>query len=449
MVRGLRVVHLVELGFIGLIGVPLLLPGKVAPLAWHPYLLLVLLLIGPVGCFSTGLQWVKALTAHGLTHGWRAGWRQWQPATPITALNHALLCILAIGLVISSDQTQSLIVTGYILLGMALYATLLRLPKQIRSAEYLLWLLLTCGTGLAIIAPLVLHWRAESRFISAALIAPLRQFQLNIGETIHPNVLAGAMVIILPFAVALLVQASQQTKRVAFVTYLVMTLVMAVALLLTQSRGGVVAFGCALLVMFVLRHRRLGLLALSGALILGVGAYISGPQRLMEQLSTDGSLGGIEGRITIWQNTLYAITDFPLTGIGVGAFVKVMSLLYPVGTALTVYPHAHNLLLQVGVDTGIPGLIVYLAILLNLVAMLVTILRGALSSSKEYALAIGAAGSLTGLLFHGLLDAVTWGTKIAFLPWLLFALIAQLFLTLSQHPAPASTKRMVTLPRIF
>jgi hypothetical protein len=53
-----------------------------------------------------------------------------------------------------------------------------------------------------------------------------------------------------------------------------------------------------------------------------------------------------------------------------------------------------------------------------------------------HTLAIGAAGSLAGMLIHGLLDAVTWGTKLSFLPWLLFALITQLFLQVQEQQEP-------------
>jgi hypothetical protein len=35
--------------------------------------------------------------------------------------------------------------------------------------------------------------------------------------------------------------------------------------------------------------------------------------------------------------------------------------------------------------------------------------------------------ALAGMLIHGLVDAPTWGVKLTFLPWVLFALITVLF----------------------
>jgi len=84
-------------------------------------------------------------------------------------------------------------------------------------------------------------------------------------------------------------------------------------------------------------------------------------------------------------------------------------------------------LLQVGVDLGMPGLIAYLALLINLFAMLIVTLRSLPSHTWQRNAAIGATGSLVAMLVHGLLDAVTWGTKLAFISWLLFALITLLF----------------------
>jgi hypothetical protein len=74
----------------------------------------------------------------------------------------------------------------------------------------------------------------------------------------------------------------------------------------------------------------------------------------------------------------------------------------------------------------LPGLIAYLAIHINLTVMLATVLRQA-PCGESRLLAMGLAGALTAILVHGLLDAPLWGTKLAFLPWLVFALVVLLY----------------------
>ena len=58
--------------------------------------------------------------------------------------------------------------------------------------------------------------------------------------------------------------------------------------------------------------------------------------------------------------------------------------------------------------------------------------RGA-QQNEALALTAGALAAIVGILVHGMLDAVTWGTKLAFLPWLMLAII-QLTTTEQQQP---------------
>ena len=116
---------------------------------------------------------------------------------------------------------------------------------------------------------------------------------------------------------------------------------------------------------------------LAAILLLGVGlvAYI-GPQQIVSKLmdanspgaGTTGSLRTLGGRAEIWSRALYVIEDFPLTGMGMNTFRRVMPVLYPttpIGSndaLIEDVGHAHNHLLQAALDLGLPGLIAYLAI---------------------------------------------------------------------------------------
>ena len=95
-----------------------------------------------------------------------------------------------------------------------------------------------------------------------------------------------------------------------------------------------------------------------------VGAGLVGWDRVADELTTGDVTSGLDGRLEIWSRALYAIQDFPFTGLGFGTFEQVVAVLYPLflNPAGTV-PHAHNLFLQVAVDLGLPGLVAYLAVL--------------------------------------------------------------------------------------
>lgn len=348
--------------------------------------------------------------------------------SPLTGLHVVLIFTMASALWVSSDQVHSVIAVGYILFAIALYSSLLQLPGICSSTDLMSGLLILCGLGLSMLTPFILVLRSETRVLTAHTLMSLFQTQMNLGETIHPNVLAGALVLIIPLSLSVLLDRKEHGRRVFFFCLLA-TAMMSTAFLLTQSRGGVLGLSTAIVTLSSFRFRRFKIIAILGCVASISGLYLAGPQAAAEWLSKGESFQGIAGRLEIWQASLIAVADFPFTGIGIGTFTTVIPLLYPLSFPIESYPHAHNLFLQIGLDLGLPGLIAYLALLINLFVMLIITLRSAHSTPLQHTLAIGAAGSLVGMLVHGLLDAVTWGTKLSFLPWMLFALITQLFLT--------------------
>lgn len=78
---------------------------------------------------------------------------------------------------------------------------------------------------------------------------------------------------------------------------------------------------------------------------------------------TEPATLGLDSRIEIWQRAVYLIQDFPLTGADMNTFDPVVRTLYPLFIAGPQSPinHAHNHLLQAGVDLGILALITALA----------------------------------------------------------------------------------------
>ena len=93
--------------------------------------------------------------------------------------------------------------------------------------------------------------------------------------------------------------------------------------------------------------------------------------------------------------------------------------------------HAHNLWLQVGIDLGLPGLIAYLALFINVFVMLFRVLRHR-AAALDWTLAAGTLGASVALLIHGIFDAPLWGVKPAFIPWLFVALAMLLGLRAEQ-----------------
>jgi len=418
-----------ELACLLLMGAPLLLPEKLLAITWHPYLLVGVLLCHPLALLAQLAVDHSAMKSTQNETKQESTWGSLLLAglSPLTLPLGVILLWLPINLWTSVDRNGAWIAAGYLLFGIALYSYASHPSGPLADPRPLAFAICGLGSSLALASPLLMTLKPQLRLFYLPLYDRLQTLQLNIGETMHANVVAGALVVTLPIVIAVTVDLAQHRQLSAAFATGISALLILFVLILTQSRGGYLALITGLVTMACLRWPRLTYitpLLFVGALII---VYLVGASVLLDQFSSDGSLGGWSGRIEIWQISLMALADFPFTGIGIGTFTTAIPLLYPLSFSIENYPHAHNLLLQVGMDLGLPGLIAYTALLLNLITMLTATIRSQRATATQHLLAIGAAGGLAGLLMHGLLDAVIWGTKLAFLPWLLFALITQLF----------------------
>ncbi len=122
------------------------------------------------------------------------------------------------------------------------------------------------------------------------------------------------------------------------------------------------------------------------------------------------------------------VQDFPFTGIGLGTYNNVAHALYPFFIAAPdeVVAHAHNNLLEVAVDVGIPGLIAYVALRTGFVVCAVRAYR-AVDDASARALIAGLGFGMLAHQTFGLTDAFILGTKPGVLMWVYFALAAVSF----------------------
>jgi putative inorganic carbon (HCO3(-)) transporter len=288
------------------------------------------------------------------------------------------------------------------------------------------------------------------------------QFRIPVpgGEAINPNMIAGALVLLLPFPLALLLlepshplpaigdtlpgpvarvlNASCFRRALWMVAFMLQVGVLG----LTRSRGGWMGASAAIFVILVRRWRYL-LGVIPAALgWLGFLAWRGKVGVLLDWFSSTGAVSGWDKRAEIWSRALYMIQDFPFTGIGAGTFGRVVNTLYPLflvrADPETI--HAHNLLLQVAVDLGIPGLIAFVSLLL-LTFWSALDSADACADSPHLPLAsVAWAGvaSLVGMLIHGMVDAATWILgRGAFVPWLVVGAVISLELLVRRRDGNA------------
>ena len=100
----------------------------------------------------------------------------------------------------------------------------------------------------------------------------------------------------------------------------------------------------------------------------------------------------IRERIYGWESALQMIHDHPLTGIGINTFEHIYPQ-YQLPQAKESLVHAHNIFLEIGAEMGLPGLIVFLWLLIKAFAMGWKALKKTKNSYLQFLLT-GLLGSL-------------------------------------------------------
>ena len=192
--------------------------------------------------------------------------------------------------------------------------------------------------------------------------------------------------------------------------------VLAMALVLTGSRGGILAsvagtLSFAVLVLMRGRRARAGLGVFIALVTVGIAIFTFGDffaARLL-QLGFDAT-----DRLAVYRLTLMSILDAPWTGFGYGTFSEVFSMYRDSSVSpMGMWDKAHNTYLEIIQGLGIPAAALFFAVLLFLVARCA---YGALTrrSASTAPLVAASASVIVGL--HSFVDfsmqmqavALTW-----------------------------------------
>lgn len=141
-------------------------------------------------------------------------------------------------------------------------------------------------------------------------------------------------------------------------------ILIATALLLTDSRGGFLSACAGLIAIFILSavsrslRRRPALIMASSVLALGLVVFVlSGDTILGRLVGTDIKN---EGRVAAYALTLQAISDRPWLGTGYGTFKEVFRM-YRDDSIPGIYDKAHNTYFENALELGIPAALSLLA----------------------------------------------------------------------------------------
>lgn len=232
----------------------------------------------------------------------------------------------------------------------------------------------------------------------------------------NPNLLAGFLMVIMSIATGLALHAAQIKNRMLLASFVV---ILGVCLVFTYSRGAWISILAVIVAYGFLYSRRIlwFLLIVPLALLLAQDSLMERILSIANPTDTSSTL-----RLALWESTIAMISDNPFLGIGWGAYW----LVYPeydffLQDAETKIFHAHNMYLNIAAEIGIPGLIVFLAVMAGHVRKA---LIAAQSPNQWVAgLMLGIVTAMAGLAVNGFTDYILFNIQLSMLFWLLNACI--------------------------
>ncbi len=234
----------------------------------------------------------------------------------------------------------------------------------------------------------------------------------------NPNVLGEYLVLMIPLALAVIWKSRTDGQKTLYTALLA---ALGLCMIFTWSRGAWLGMVLAAALFLLIMDKRWALLAAIGVLLLpmllGSGSAIA--DRMLSIGNTADTSTAY--RVSIWRASVNMIRDFWLGGIGPGS--DAFSMIYPkYALAGANYAlHSHNLFLQLWVETGIAGIVSFLALVLAFMRQSLSLACYRSRSRLTGAVVIALAAGLLGFLFQGLTDNVWYNYKMVLMFWIVLA----------------------------
>ncbi len=236
----------------------------------------------------------------------------------------------------------------------------------------------------------------------------------------NPNVLAEYLVMVLPLMLAVFIIAKKPEGKVF--SFLCMA-ASGGCLIYTWSRGAWLGFMIGVLI-FMLMYSKKTLAAMLFCVIGIPFLPFVLPESIVQRFTSIGDLGdsSTSYRVYIWKGVVSMLKDHFVTGIGIGN--DSFKLVYPAYalSGIESAPHSHNLYLQITVELGIFGLILFLALLFVWVQSCFTLHVKEKRNTKFINAAIFCG--LVAVLAQGMTDYIWYNYRVFLMFWLMLGLSA-------------------------
>jgi putative inorganic carbon (HCO3(-)) transporter len=253
------------------------------------------------------------------------------------------------------------------------------------------------------------HFISKPLFAGAGLV---RVF----GTLDNPNILSQYLVPGIIFGIGLCLQERRFYLRFLYLLFVVASIA---SLSYTLSRGGELALLVVISFFLAIYNWRWFMIAA----LLGIIGVTLKPSLISSRLAsiTDFSDTSISTRFVVWAIALEIIRDFWFSGVGVGtaAFQAIYSRYNSLYGFVAM--HAHNFFLELLVEIGVFGTLIFLWFLLSYFVRGLRSL-GQMPWGINKTIALASISAMVGYLVQGLTDTPWYNFRMVFLFWFLMAI---------------------------
>lgn len=208
---------------------------------------------------------------------------------------------------------------------------------------------------------------------------------------------------------------------------------------LTYSFGASLGLFSAAIAVAIVVNRRValfvGMVAVAALLL---ATLLAGPERLVSHFTfQEGTTAS--ARLYLWMASVNMALDHPIMGVGLDNFLyQYEKYRYPEIWWEVTVSHPHNFILDFWLRLGLPGLILFLWLLLRFIAQCLRLWRDHPDPSLR-ALALGLFASMVDAIGHGFFDNSYFLVDLAMLFWLSLALVQAMEMSLVRKPGKSLT----------
>ena len=244
------------------------------------------------------------------------------------------------------------------------------------------------------------HWIDQDAFTDIGL----RVFS-TLG---NPNVYGSYLLLVIPVAAASVIYLKHPFLKILAAG---LTGLLLLNLLLTYSRGCYLALAFAAGIFVLIMEKRFVVLFIPAVAALPFVLPASIINRFMSIINLGAGMDTSTAfRLNIWRGTTRMLRDFWASGVGQG--IEAYNHIYPYYSFAAIpTPHSHNIYLQIAIELGVVGLLVFIAIMACYFGIMANFLRRV----TELRLRIMAAAMISAViafLFFGIFDYVFYNYRV-------------------------------------